>query len=212
MDYRISYIYPPEERDSVEIQSFPLKLTRREGAMDIINEASRRSGVTIEERKFFDRSIFVGRHMDTAEYNRDCTPVREAVNSLLEPNHRTDLNNLIVDYVPREGFSTLNRFFDKFSSSWNTLVNQTIELLANYGHGDEPEGRASDFYHFYPAPLRMAVETMEKVIRSTGGLPGDSRANIIEPQLAYGLRKLEMELQTGNGIGHGLVGVFEIKK
>ena len=53
---------------------------------------------------------------------------------------------------------------------------------------------------------------MEKVITSTGDLPGDSRANIIEPQLAYALRKLEMELQTGNGVGHGLVGVFEIKK
>jgi hypothetical protein len=45
-----------------------------------------------------------------------------------------------------------------------------------------------------------------------GDLPGDSRANIIEPQLAYALRKLEMELQTGDGVGHGLVGVFEIKK
>ena len=212
MDYRISYIYPPEERDEVDIQSFPLKLTCREGAMSIIHEASRRSGLEIKVRKFFDRSIFVGRHIDTAEYNRNCSPIREVVNSLLEPNIRTDLNTLIVDYVPREGFTELNRFFDKFSSSWNSLVNHTIEFLANYG--DEPKTAecGSDIYHFYPKPLQQALQTMEQVVTSTGGLPGDSRANIIEPQLAYALRKLEMELQTGDGLGHGLVGVFEIKK
>ncbi len=212
MDYRISYIYTPEERDKVDIQSFPLKLTCREGATAIINEASRRSGVEINVRRFFDRSIFVGRHIDTAEYNRNCTPIREVVNSLLEPNIRTDLNNLIIDYVPREGFSELNRFFDIFSSSWNSLVNHTIEFLANHENETERSECASDIYHFYPEPLKQAVQTMEKVVTCTGGLPGDSRANIIEPQLAYALRKLEMELQTGDGVGHGLVGVFEIKK
>lgn len=212
MDYRISYIYPPEERDKVDIQSFPLKLTCRDGALSIINEAVRRSGVDIKVRRFFDRSIFVGRHIDTAEYNRSCTPVREAVNSLLEPNNRTDLNSLIVDYVPREGFPDLNSFFDKFSSCWNSLINHTIEFLSNFGKESETEACCSDTYYFYPEPLKQAVQTMEKVVRSTGGLPGDSRANIIEPQLAYALRKLEMELQTGDGVGHGLVGVFEIKK
>jgi hypothetical protein len=212
IDYRISYIYPPEERDNLEIQSFPLRLICKDGAMSIVNEARRLSGVKIEVRKFFDRSIFVGRHIDTAEYNRNCTPVREAVNSLLEPNLRTDLSSLIVDYVPREGFTALNRFFEKFSTSWNTLVNHTTELLANYNKEAKSRKGFSDIYHFYPEPLKQAVQTMEKVIKSTGDLPGDSRANIIEPQLAYALRKLEMELQSGDGVGHGLVGIFEIKK
>lgn len=212
MDYRISYIYPPEERAEADIQSFPLKLTCRDGAMAIIKEASRRSGVDIEVRKFFDRSIFVGRHIDTAEYNRHCAPIREAVNSLLEPNTRTDLSTLIVDYVPKEGFATLNRFFDRFSSSWNSLVNHTIDFLANFESDGTIEKSPEDFFYFYPEPLKVAVQTMQKVVRTSGGLPGDSRANIIEPQLAYALRKLEMELQTGLGVGHGLVGVFEIKK
>jgi SAM-dependent methyltransferase len=212
MDYRISYIYPPEERDNVEIQTFPLKLVDRVEAVSIVNEASRLSGVEIVERKFFDRSIFVGRHIDTAEYNRNCTPVRVAVNCLLEPNLRTDLSNLIVDYVPRNGFPELNRFFDKFSTSWNTLVNHTIELLANFNEEADSRSSFADIYHFYPEPLKKAVQTMEKVIKSTGDLPGDSRANIIEPQLAYALRKLEMELQSGDGVGHGFVGIFEIKK
>jgi hypothetical protein len=53
---------------------------------------------------------------------------------------------------------------------------------------------------------------MQRVVNTTGGLPGDSRANIIEPQLAYALRRLEMELQSGAGTGHGLVGILKINK
>lgn len=212
MDYRISYIYNPEERHTANIQSFPLRLTCREDIYSIVSAAARVSGVDIDIRKIFDRSIFVGRHMDTGEYNRHCTPMREAVNSLLEPNIRTDMNTLIMDYVPREGFNALNGFFDKFSACWNALVRRTISFLSSYGGENGSRVDVSEDYEFYPVPLKQAIHTMEKVIRSTVDLPGDSRANIIEPQLAYALRKLEMELQTGEGVGHGLVGIFEIRK
>jgi SAM-dependent methyltransferase len=212
MDYRISYIYPPEERDSVDIQSFPLKLLSGGEMMDIVRAAEVVPGAEITVQKLFDRSMFVGRHMDTGDYNRHCTPVREAVNSLLEPNIRTDLSSLIVDYVPRHGFTELNRFFEKFTMSWNTLVKHTIEFLAEYGQNEGRAGSSVDIYKFYPESLRKAVETMQRVVSTTGDLPGDTRANIIEPQLAYALRRLEMELQSGAGTGHGLVGILKINK
>ncbi|MGD9334958.1 MAG: class I SAM-dependent methyltransferase, partial [Desulfobacterales bacterium] len=40
MDYRISYIYPEEERDQMEISSFPLRLITKDEIMNIINQAS----------------------------------------------------------------------------------------------------------------------------------------------------------------------------
>jgi hypothetical protein len=163
-------------------------------------------------KKLFDRSVFVGRHIDTGDYNRHCTPIREAVNSLLEPNTRTDLSTLIVDYVPRHGFTELNRFFEKFTMSWNTLVKHTTEFLSEYEENDGVVESSMDLYKFYPEPLKKAVETMQRVVNTTGDLPGDSRANIIEPQLAYALRKLEMELQAGAGTGHGYVGILKINK
>jgi SAM-dependent methyltransferase len=212
MDYRISYIYPPEERDSVDIQSFPLRLLSQKEVMDIVKGAEAISGAEIKVLKLFDRSMFVGRHMDTCDYNRHCIPVREAVNSLLEPNIRTDLSALIVDYVPRYGFTELNRFFEKFAMSWNTLVKHTIEFLTEYEENKEEVESPVDLYQFYSESLRTAVETMQRVVNTTGGLPGDSRANIIEPQLAYALRRLEMELQSGAGTGHGLVGILKINK
>lgn len=212
MDYRISYIYPPEERDSVNIQSFKLKLLSNKEVMKIIKGAEAISGKEIKVEKIFDRSMFVGRHMDTGDYNRHCTPVREAVNSLLEPNIRTDLTELIVDYVPRHGFIELNKFFEKFTMSWNTLVKHTIEFLTEYDEVSEEVESSVDLYKFYPESLKTTVATMNRVVNTTGDLPGDSRANIIEPQLAYALRKLEMDLQSGAGTGHGLVGILQINK
>ena len=41
---------------------------------------------------------------------------------------------------------------------------------------------------------------------------GTPRASLVEPQLGYCLRELEMGLQKGLGCGHGLVAIFEIIK
>jgi hypothetical protein len=41
---------------------------------------------------------------------------------------------------------------------------------------------------------------------------GNPRASLIEPQLGYCLRELEMGLQKGLGCGHGLVAIFEVTK
>jgi SAM-dependent methyltransferase len=212
MDYRISYIYPPEERETADIQSFPLRILTRAEAHGMIEEAARRSGVELRLREMFDRSIFVGRHIDTAEYNRYAPPIREAVNSLFEPNVRTDLTSLIVDYFPRKGHGETNSFFEGFSQCWNALVRHSIDFLDSYPDCPDPEGTFLAAYTFYPETLKQAVRTMSQVIRTTGGLPGDSRANVIEPQLAYALRKLEMELQPGLGVAHGLCAVVEIVK
>ncbi|MCK4910237.1 MAG: class I SAM-dependent methyltransferase, partial [Thermodesulfovibrionales bacterium] len=212
MDYRISYIYPPEERTSADIASFKLRLLSRKEAEGLITKASKRSGVEIKMLRLFDRSIFVGRHMETAEYNKHAPALRTIVNSLLEPNCRTDLEGLKIDYVPLEGHDKVNEFFSRFSQCWNALVSHTIDMLASYP--DIPQSPEALFAGntFYPQPLREVIETMHKVICSTGELPGDARANIIEPQLAYSLRKLEMELQQGLGIAHGLCAIAEVVK
>jgi SAM-dependent methyltransferase len=210
MDYRISYIYPPEERDRDDIPVFPLRLMSKAEIMAIINQVQERTGVTILPRIFFDRSILVGRHLATGEYNMH-TPqdLRESINSLFESYTRTDLERLLVDYVPRSDCGHLNNFFESFFMSTNTLVEQTIAMLAGFEEGKiEPKVEP-----YYPEPLTEAILTMRQVIEAAGLLKyGDPRANIIEPHLGYSMRKLEMELAPGTGMGHSLVGIFEIDK
>ncbi len=214
MDYRISYIYPEDQRDKIEVSSFPLRLMTRDEIMKIVEEASRKSGVQIKPLVFFDRSIFIGRHMDTGDYNKNCPKLRGPVNSLFESYVRTDMESLFVDYVPRQGFGHINNFFEMFFMSCNALVQYTISLLSKYSFDDEnlvsPPG---EVLPYYPEPLKEAMHTMRRIVEGVGWVKfGDIRANMIESHLAYSLRKLEMELQPGTGMGHGLVGIFEINK
>ncbi len=209
MDYRISYIYPPEERHRHDIPVFPLRLMTRQEIMDIALRAEKESGVKIRPLCFFDRSMLVGRHLATGDYNSHCPDLRLPINSLFEGYVRTDLEKLLVDYVPRRGFDHLNSFYESFFLSCNTLVEHTIAMLSGYGS----DGVDTVIEPFYPEPLKEAIRTMKVVVEAAGQLRfGDARANIIETHLGYSLRKLEMELQTGTGMGHGLVGVFEIDK
>ena len=213
MDYRISYIYPEEERAAADVAAFPLKLVCRREIEDIIKKASQQAGVEIKPLVYFDRSIFIGRHLDTGDYNKNCPKLRGPVNALFETYVRTDLENLLVDYVPRTGFEHLNNFFESFFMSSNALVKYTMGLLGDYDCDTGKLECTPDILPYYPKPLQEAMETMRRVVEAVGWLKwGDVRANLIESVLGFALRKLEMELQPGSGMGHVLVGIFEIRK
>ena len=178
----------------------------------MVAEASRRTGILICAARFADRSVFTGRHMDTGEYNPHAQPIRQAVNSLHEVSVRTDLDDLLVDYQPREGFDFLNRYYEHVQACWNTVVRHTGSLLSLFDEesckfsGPLPEPPAA-----CPKPVLDMLDRMRRVVEGTGwmgmGLP---RENIIEPQLGYALRQVITQLQQGQGCGHGLMGIFEI--
>ena len=216
MDYVVSYIYEKEEREQRrdELQHLTLRLVSRGEAEGMINEATKRAGVAIRPLGFMDRSILTGRHMDTGEYNAHAQPLRQGVNSLHEPNMRTDLSTLIFDYVPKQGFDFLNDYFDQLQACWNALIQYAQTLMEIY---DEEGARFSTapppIPATYPGPLRNAMDRIRRVVEGVGWLgSGLPRENIIEPQLGYALRHLVTKLQNGQGCAHGLVGVFEIDK
>lgn len=213
MDYGISYIYPEEERDKVDVASFPLRLMCRDEIQKIIDKAEDISGCRIRPVKYFDRSILVGRHLDTGDYNANCPKLRYGINSLFEGYTRTDLESLIVDHVPRQRYDYLNNFFESFFMASNTLVHHTVELLSAYDSETGTLSATPEIRPYYPEPLKEAMNSMKRVIEGVGFLQwGDVRANVIEPHLGYCLRKLEMDLQPGIGVGHSLCGIFEIRK
>ncbi len=214
MDYRISYIYAEEERDKVDVSSFALRLMHRSEIEAITAKAAEISGCRMEPLVFFDRSILIGRHMETGDYNKNVPKgIRGTVNSLFEHHRRTDLNELLVDYVPLEGFDEQNRFFELFFGSCNRLVKYTQALLEGYNADTKQFASPDDVPMADDRALKNATETMRRVIESTGCYTwAEARANIVEPMLGYCLRQLEIELQPGTGMGHGLIGGFLIRK
>jgi hypothetical protein len=152
--------------------------------------------------------------MDTAEYNQHAQPIRQAVNCLHEVNMRTDLNSLLLNYAPKDGFDALNNYFEHFQVCWNSLVRYTYSLLQDYDEKHQRfSGNVPDIPGSYPQPLRVMMARMKRVIEGVGWLGiGLPRENVIEPQLGYALRYLTTCLQEGQGRAHNLVGVLEIVK
>ena len=205
MDYVISYIHQGNGNKQTKLTSFPLRIMGRKEVLHIYHQTKQKTGGSIELHKLADRSSYVGRHIDTAQYNPHCQPLRQRVNSLFEPNVSTDLDKLIIHYVPMEGFTEVNTYYQRLTDWWNYLINYTKALLEQSTSPKLPAGM--------PVVVRKALSTMKKVVRVAAGTRIDTpRASLVEPQLGYCLRELEMGLQRGLGCGHGLVAVFEIVK
>ena len=208
--YSMSYLYPPEMIDQIEVERFPMRYWGGEEFDRFISEIAAELGVKIVRRELNDRSIVVGRHMDTAEYNPHAQPLRDVVNQLHEFNCRTDLQGLIFDYLPHADHPGLNTFFEQFQMAWNAVIYTCIEAIEHWGNG---EWQAPEIPAEYPDVLKEAVHTIRDVIRNLKWFRmGDPLANIVEPQLGYILRNLEQDLQKGLGAGHGLLAVYEFSK
>ncbi|MBD3267339.1 methyltransferase domain-containing protein [bacterium] len=209
MDYYISYIYPPEERDKVKLSPLPLRLvTQDEIQTHVLEKVKQASSGTLNTLGFYDRSIFIGRHMDTGDYNKHLTkPVRQIVNSLFERSQRTDLRELLLDYHPHTSNEAENAFFRQAFDAWNYVITQCASLL----YGD-----AGSIEYSGGPPAACAVETVNTFKTMLDHLEcyhtDDIRADVLEMQLGFLLRDLEASLQQGHGNGHGLIGIFEIKK
>jgi SAM-dependent methyltransferase len=205
--YSMSYLYPPAERQNGIVERFPLRFWTGDEVHALCAELEREHGVPVRTLNVLDRSIFVGRHVDTGEYGTCLPPLRSLVNRLYEQNVRTKLDRMHVTYRPVEGAEELNRFFTKMARCWNVLIDFTIERL----RGERCNLVDMAGWRGYPPPLQMALVTLDRIIDSVSWIDvGDVRANIIEPQFAYVLRRMQHQLQEGRGCGHGLLAVLQI--
>jgi SAM-dependent methyltransferase len=213
MDYRISYIYAEEERASRPVESFELRLLSGDEVRRAAAGAEEASGARLLERALFDRSLLVGRHMDTGDYNPRAAPLRSRVNRLHEPLCRTDLEGLLFDLCVVDGFPAVAGVLEGLHSAWNTVVRFTGRALERWNHGKSPAFEAASFSPARNGSTRRALERMAHVLEIARWIEADDvRAEFIEPQLGFVLRDLERIHQQGVGSGHGIVGIYEVRK
>lgn len=205
MNYAISYIHSGGKTKQQELTYFPLRIMGYKEVLHIYRQVKRKTKGAVTLCKLADRSSLVGRHMDTAQYNPYCQPMRRLVNSLFEPNVCTNLDEVLVIYIPRNGFIEVNAYYQRLADCWNYLTTYTKALL----EGSKPPEELAEM----PLPLRKTVSAMKGVVKAATRLKtGNARASLVEPQLGYCLRELEMRLQQGWGCGHGLAAIFEVVK
>lgn len=205
--YSMSYLYPPGERSSGAIEKFPIRFWTGNEVRELAADVGAQCGIDVRVCELLDRSIFVGRHVDTGEYGTSLPPLRSQVNQLYEQNLRTNLDKLRAFYRDVPGADEQNRFFRQLTMCWNVLVDFTIERL----RGTRLNLIDLDGWREYRPELQMALMTIDRIIDGVAWIDvGDVRANVIEPQLAYCLRRMQHRLQEGRGCGHGLVAVLQI--
>jgi len=199
MSYVISYIY--DDPEQAEARAFDLRLMDRETILTLAQKAGEKANAEIKVHQFFDRSLFVGRHIETSHYHPGPQPLRLSVNSLFELGQETDLERLLINYHRRDGFFEVNARFVEFKECWNALVRFTADLLS---------GKSRVLSKTKKAFLTRAMKAMHLLVENIFSFSKhdlkleEVRSSIIEPQLAYLLRGLEINLQQGIGMGHGL--------
>ena len=205
--YSMSYLFGDEERARGGIETFPLRFWTGREVRALCSKVSADAGKAVRVRELFDRSIFVGRHVDTREYGSRLPPLRRLVNRLFEHNVRTPLEQLVIDYEPIPEAGRLNEALGRLSHAWNTAIEFAHARLG----GVRVELVEMEGWREFPAPLQAALVALDRVIDGAMWVPaGDARANVIEPQLAYILQRMQRHLQEGLGCGHGLVAVLSI--
>lgn len=193
-----------------DIERFSLRFWTGKEVEALVEELRLNTGIGIEIVKKFDRSLMVGRHVDTREYNPHLKPVRRVANNLHEDYMRTDLNELILsrNMFPTHPDPRISALFDDLIMNWNILVEFCQKRLEKRASLVDLTGWAK-----FSAALQFGLMTVDRVINDTEWMwSGDPRANIIEPQLGYALRDLESKLQQGLGCGHGLLVILKIMK
>ena len=207
-EYTMSYLYPPATREKIESEKFPLRFWAGKEVKELAKELTAATGVGVEVLKLMDRSLLVGRHTDTQEYNPQLKAIRRSINSLHEDYLRTNLEELLIDPTIVPDHPLIASQLRQLITSWNVVVEYCQQRLWKRCALTELEGWDS-----FTKSLQFALMTVDRVIADVGWMwYGDPRANIIEPQLGYALRTLEYEMQQGWGCGHGLVAILRIKK
>ncbi len=207
-EYTMSYLYSPETRQKIDCETFPLRFWSGTEVQELADELTAATGVGVEVIKLVDRSLLVGRHTDTQEYNSLLKPIRRSVNSLHEDYLRTNLEELLIDPKIVPDYPLIAPQMRQLIDSWNVVVEYCQQRLWQRGSLIEIKG-----WDDFTKPLQFALMTIDRAIADGSWMwYGDPRANIIEPQLGYALRTLEYEMQQGWGCGHGLLAILKIKK
>lgn len=205
LPYTMAYLYNIEKRKKESIEWFNLCYWTPEDLKTRIERAALASDKKVEIQYMHDRSIFVGRHMDTGLLSPQVKQFRYQVNRLIDHGYRGEPGHLEINLEYLEGFVPEGTdFFEKlvsYKNSWNRVI-YFLEALLN--HQDK---RISAFIESEEIELMEdEFKFLAWLFRNSDRFPvADFWASVIGPQVAMILRNLEMSVTEAKGIGHGLV-------
>lgn len=205
--YSMMWLYPENSEEAKQAEQYYVRFWNSAEINELVDSVSKKSGVALKTTTL-DRSILVGRHIDTGFYNKHPQSLRYQVNRFFDRDYRGKVEFLRADISfaaeKKKDFPVEFARIEEYAKLWN----MTIDFLEYLILGKS-------------APLSMILESAPEVLReelqmllwlekNSSRFPVvDFWASVIGPQAACILRNLELDLSPGLGCGHGLVCMIE---
>ncbi|RPI18921.1 MAG: methyltransferase domain-containing protein [Ignavibacteriae bacterium] len=210
--YTMSYLNPSREAPQSDTEYFNICYWTVKDLKFYLERAAELANVKINILSFTDRSIFVGRHIDTGMFSTKALPIRFLINRMLDHDYTGGVESLKLD------LSHLDQYRDINPEAWERITdyqrqwNRVLILLEALRHQDDT--RVKNFLENTDIELMSEeLKFITWLYRNSDRFPVvDFWSNVIGPQIAVILRNIEMSYIEGVGCGHGLVGMIEIIK
>ncbi len=175
---------------------------------DFVLEAAKKAGVKAECFDTFDRSIFIGRHIDTSNFNPNLKKMRAMVNMLFYPLQRAPLTDMFMDYTYVGAPEEVQEHYKWITYCWN----YTLATACSYLDIPIPDWFKINEAYSIPASLKSSQEQLGRVVKDKERYKqtDDFRADVFEPLLGQLLRNIERDYSEGLGAAHTLISIFEV--
>lgn len=209
LPYNMAYLVSPELRSKESVKWHDVHYWEPSTLFSMLYIAAKKTEVNIQIVKCIDRSIFVGRHMETGLFGAPCSDYRSKVNHLFDHDHRVDIEHLSIniDWCTEIGKTKPEiwaRLLD-YKEKWNCVIRLVNALIS----GDDK--LVSQLIETTSPDISNELKFLAWLYRNSHRFPAvDFWANMMGPQIAMILRNIEMSLEPALGCGHGLLCVVEI--
>jgi SAM-dependent methyltransferase len=211
LPYTMAYLFPPEKQDPEKIDWFNVAYWSPDELQEVITTASVSSGRNVEIMAMRDRSIFVGRHMETRLFKDERHTLRYQVNRLFDRDYRGDTDELSVDLsylgAKKSSHPRIMERLDAYARSWEIVI-ATVRALKT-GDNEEVKRLIESSEESLVEDLKM----LAWIYRNAERFPvTDFWASVMGPQVACVLRNLELSLSPALGCGHSLFCLVKISQ
>ncbi|MFA6598937.1 MAG: class I SAM-dependent methyltransferase [Ignavibacteriaceae bacterium] len=210
LPYNMSWLYPTDTHEETKPENYSVRFWGAEEIRDLIAEIALKNNrqATV---KCIDRSILVGRHMETGFYNQHPQNLRFEVNKFFDRDYRGAVGHLQADisYLDflKESHPLEYRRISYYDNLWNTTIS-FLDALMN-----KKKTPAAEILERAPDELKEELHMLQWLDGNSSRFPVvDFWASIMGPQVACVLRNLEFGLPEGLGCGHGLFCTIDVSK
>ncbi len=208
--YNMKWLYPSVPGGTATVEDYYVRFWGATELRELIAEVAVKENRQVSVN-CLDRSILVGRHMETGHYSNHPLLLRTEVNRFFDRDYRGVIGNLRTDISHLETVRSTNpNAYDRIHSYAN-IWNSTIDFLEALIKGKYIVAAA--IKEAAPADLKEELQMLSWLEANASRFPVvDFWASVMGPQVACILRNMELDLPQGLGCGHGLFCTIEVSK